>query len=157
MKKMSGIFIFFFLLAPVVQAATYTVGNKLPVISIKDQHDLPGQINASTRVILFSRDKAGGEIMTKALQGESKETLTRKQIVYLADISGMPSLISRFVAIPAMQKQDFPMLLDRSGEITTNFPGQDDTATLIYLEALTIKSIVYSDSSAKVRQLLKLD
>ena len=142
--------------SPTIFSAPYIIGDKLIALSLDDQHEKPGHINEQTQLILFSRDKAGGELLTKALSQMPKDYLAKQHIVYISDISEMPGLISRFVAIPSMRKRPYPILLDRDGDITENFPDQDDKATLINIESLRITNILHLSSSDEIKQSLKL-
>ena len=46
------------------------------------------------------------------MQLKGKENILEKNsAVYVADISGMPSLISKFIALPKMKKYPFSVLL----------------------------------------------
>ena len=74
----------------------------------------------------------------------------------ITDISRMPSFISNYIAIPLMRKKRYPILLDKEGKITAQFPDRDNTATLIFVESLKIKNIKYLQSVEEIVQLLKL-
>ena len=69
---------------------------------------------------------------------EKKENILEKNsAVYVADISGMPSLISKFIALPKMKKYPFSvLLLDDTNK--DNFVKEDG------------KIIVYSLENGKV-------
>lgn len=45
-------------------AVPYVTGDKIETVSLNDQYKKPGFINEATRMILFSRDKKGGELLT---------------------------------------------------------------------------------------------
>ena len=76
------------------------------------------------------------------------------QAVYVADISGMPSLIANTMTIPRMRKRPYPTLLDRSGDVTAAFPSQPGQATLLRLERLRIQAVLYVDSVSQLREAL---
>ncbi|MCU7801074.1 MAG: hypothetical protein KZQ70_13280 [gamma proteobacterium symbiont of Lucinoma myriamae] len=75
-----------------------------------------------------------------------KGYLTEQKIVYITDISGMPGLISKYIAIPAMQKKSYSILLDTDGNSTKDFPDKNAMATLIYVESLTITQMTHIES-----------
>jgi hypothetical protein len=64
--------------------------------------------------VLFSRDMEGGAMLREVL-AVHPEVLERAQVVYVADISGMPGLIANTMAIPRIRKRPYPTLLDRKG------------------------------------------
>ena len=154
MKLRNSVFFPALFFSSILFAAPYVIGDKLEVVSLHDQHEKPGAINEATRIILFSRDKKGGELLTNALSSMPKGFLAQQKIVYVTDISGMPGLIAKYMAIPAMQKKTYPILLDKDGNSTINYPDKNGMATLIYVESLTITKVIYLDSIDSVVKIL---
>ncbi|MCU7940683.1 MAG: hypothetical protein KZQ64_04095 [gamma proteobacterium symbiont of Bathyaustriella thionipta] len=141
-----SIFFLAVLFSSLLYAVPYVVGDKIDAVSLHDQHEKQGVINKATRMILFSRDKKGGEILTDALSRMPRDFLGEQKMIYITDISAMPGLISKYIAIPSMQKKSFSILLDADGTNTANFPDKNAMATLIYLESLTITQVIYVES-----------
>ena len=74
---------------------------------------------------------------------EAAAPLLKNSAVYVADISGMPSLISKFIALPKMKKYPFSvLLLDDTNK--DNFVKEDG------------KIIVYSLENGKVVKIDKI-
>lgn len=134
-------------------AASYVAGDTINAISLVDQHDKSINVTDETRVVLFSRSMKGGDIIKETLQPLS-ETQFPNNLVYVADISGMPSLIAKFVAVPQMQELPFSIGLDREGEISQMLPDTKDMATMILLDHRNILDIAYFDSSEALGQAL---
>ncbi len=133
------IFALSFFMSISVQAAGLTVGDKLDGIELEDQHEKSIAVTSSTQVILFSRGMKGGNIIKEAL-----ETFGDKQpenLVYVADISGMPSLVAKFVAIPQMRDLPFRIALDKEGDKTEELNGDKESVTVIHLQQLSITKI----------------
>ncbi len=131
------IFALSFLLSMGAQAAS--VGDKLNSIELQDQHEKAIAVTPTTQVVLFSRGMKGGDIIKEALT-----TFGDKQpenLVYVADISGMPSLIAKFVAIPQMRDLPFRIALDREGKPTEALQGDKESVTVIHLQQLTITKV----------------
>lgn len=150
-------FFLLLLLPPILMAVPYAVGDSLEIVSLNDQHEKPGYIDKTTRVILFSRDKKGGELLTDVLSNMPEGFLAEQNIVYITDISAMPGLISKYIAIPALQKKAYSILLDEDGSRTINYPDKNAMATLIYVESLSITHIIYADSiDAVIKNLLPI-
>ena len=118
------------------------VGDTLVPISLLDQFEKPLNVTAETKVLLFSRDMDGGEIIQVAF-ADTPDDQRPANLVYVADISGMPSLIAKYVAVPKMQDYPFTLGLDREGEITAAFPVVKGQATIIKLNDLKIQSIEF--------------
>ncbi|MGI2066973.1 hypothetical protein [Shewanella sp. MF08487] len=142
------------LLTPVwALAASYVAGDMVNSITLLDQHDKAVTVTDKTQVLLFSRSMKGGDIIKETLTPLS-ETQMPTGLVYVADISGMPSLIAKFVAVPQMKDLPFSIGLDREGEISRLLPDTKDMATMILLNQRNIVDIAYFDSSEALSQAL---
>lgn len=150
MKQLLIIWALFF--SVVANATNLKLGDNLAAFSLNDQFDNQQSISADTEVLLFSRSMKGGDIIQETL--ESFQDKQPEKVIYVADISGMPSLIAKFVAIPQFKDMPFVIGLDRDGKATALFPEQKDFATLIRLDDLTIKDIAYFDSALNLQKAL---
>lgn len=150
MKQLLIIWALFF--SVVANATNLKLGDNLAAFSLNDQFDNQQSISADTEVLLFSRSMKGGDIIQETL--ESFQDKQPEKVIYVADISGMPSLIAKFVAIPQFKDMPFVIGLDRDGKATAILPEQKDFATLIRLDGLTIKDIAYFDSALNLQKAL---
>ncbi len=137
--------------------APYAVGDTIEAFALEDQHGDSGGVDASTRVILFSRDMPGGDLLKEALEDVEAGALEARGAVYVSDISGMPALVSRLMAVPAMRRRPYDLLLDRDGDVTARLPDAIRQATLIHLDALRIERIEHASDAATIRASLGLD
>ncbi len=128
-------------------APPYIVGDVIDAIALEDQHGDPGAVDASTRVVLFSRDMDGGDLLKEALADVSADTLADRGAVYVSDISGMPAFVARMMAVPAMRRRPYDMLLDREGDVTARLPDTEGQATLIHLDGLRIDRIEHASDA----------
>ena len=92
-------------------ANSLTVGSDLPTLTIKDQFEKEHTVDANTKTIIFSATKAESATIKDFLTTKDKDYLTNNNIAYVADITGMPSLISKFFALPKMRDYSFSILL----------------------------------------------
>lgn len=123
--------------------------------SFEDQWDKPQALNAQTQWVIFSSHKAGGEWVKNALSTLEITDLAQKNWIYVADISAMPSLISKFVAIPKMQDYKFAIALEKEGDFTKDWPKQEDKVSVYKLNALEVVDTTYLDSEEAVVDFLK--
>jgi len=135
----------------------YGVGDTIEGFSLEDQHGDTGTVDATTRVILFSRDMPGGDLLKEALSDVQAEALEARGAVYVSDISGMPALVSRLMAVPAMRRRPYDLLLDRDGGVTARLPDAIRQATLIHLDALRIERIEHASDVPTIRASLGLE
>ena len=122
-------------------------------VSLLDQNQVLQRIDESVRVILFAREMQGGAVIRALLEEEAPGYLAQHRAVYIADISGMPTLIARLVAIPKMQRErPYPTLLDRDGVTTAPFPSEEGRVTVLLLDKLRVQAIDYRGSLEGVRE-----
>ena len=118
------------------------VGNDLPALKIKDQFEKEHTVDANVKTIIFSASKTEGTTIKDFLLSKDKEFLTKNNAVYIADITGMPSLITKFVAMPKMKDYPFSVLL--IDEANKNLiPVKEDTISIISLNNSKVTDVKY--------------
>jgi hypothetical protein len=147
MKKLAAfIFLCLYCLSPVF-AQTIAEGQHLDPFTLTDQFEKSVTINNETRAIIFSREKSTANLVKKAYETIPVKDRHQAETVFISDISNMPGMISRFIAIPALKERDYQVLLDKEGEKTRQFPSREGKLTLILLDnKLRIKKLTYLDS-----------
>jgi hypothetical protein len=123
--------------------------------SFEDQWGKPQALDAQTKWVIFSSHKAGGEWVKSALDSLQITDLAERNALYVADISAMPGLISKFVAIPKMQDYPFAIALEKEGDFTQEWPKQDGKVSVYQLKALQVMDTTYLDSEAAVIDFLR--
>ncbi|WP_024851196.1 hypothetical protein [Hydrogenovibrio kuenenii] len=111
---------------------------QLTPYAFKDQWGKPNPLDASVKWLIFSHHKAGNEWVRDALNELGVKNLEERHWLYVADISGMPSLITKIFALPKMRKYDFPIALSDDEVNTQNWPEKEDTVSVYKLENLKI-------------------
>jgi hypothetical protein len=61
-----------------------------------------------------------------------------RDVIFLADVQRMPSLIGKFIAIPSMRNYSYRVVLDRDGSVAANYPGAEDKVLWLQLENGTL-------------------
>jgi hypothetical protein len=132
----------------------YALGSRIEPLVLADQHGVERRVDAATRGVLLSRDMDGGGFVREALASEGAARLGKAGAVYVADVSGMPGLIRRMIAVPRMRGRGYPVLLDVDGAATARFPAQPGRAIWIRLEELRIAEIRFLASADEVGAVL---
>ena len=119
-------------LSMLAQAAN--VGDSLKPWTLSDQYDQPYTLNDKTQILLVARNMDGAKLVKEALKDQVKGYLEARNAVFVADIQGMPSLIGKLFAIPAMRDYSYRVLLDRDGSVAANYPGAQDKVLWLQLD-----------------------
>lgn len=120
----------------------------------EDQFGETISLSASTQWLVFSYDKSGGEWVKDALKTLNMTDLEARGGLYVADISAMPGLITKLFALPKMKKYEFKIALDRSGDVTKDWPRNEGTVTLMRLNGLNIVEKTQANSADQVKAFL---
>ena len=132
-------------------AATESTGHKIVPFKLKDQFNKEHSIDSSLRLILFTKSKSANTLVVEALAGKSQAELDSLGVKYVADISGMPTLIYKWFALPKMKKYTFSVLVDEKPQITQQLPSKEDHVSLIYLDNLTQNKVVFLKSVDEIK------
>jgi hypothetical protein len=152
MKAM--IFLLLLLAPTIILASPLEVGDSLPTLTLKDQHDEPRSVSPATRVMLFSASRIAADLVEQSLAGQTAERLAAAGIVYVADIDGMPPMVFKLVALPQMRKLPYPMLLGRQSAETAMLPRAPDQVTLIEAKDGKVTAMRFVDDPLVIEQTL---
>ncbi|MDR5897546.1 hypothetical protein QC823_00870 [Halomonas vilamensis] len=112
------------------------VEDALSEATLPDAHGNEYQIPyPGLRYLLFSDDMDGNELMEQAFGGLDKGEFTAAGLAYAADISGMPGLIARFIAVPSLRDYPFRVLLARDESTLAHIPREEGRVTVLTLTA----------------------
>jgi hypothetical protein len=139
--------------APLVPSAT------LPSLQLNDQQDKPVTVPPSTRWLLFANETAVSDMVSAVFAAEPFGVLDRLHLVYVADISAMPALVTRMFALPKLRELPFPIGLVRESDQlaqTANLPRQPGAATLLRVTDGRVIEILAVRNSAELRAALVL-
>jgi hypothetical protein len=81
--------------------------------------------------------------------------LKDKKAIYVADISGMPSFITKMVAIPKMQKRPYTIAILRDEAQSKLFPQKDDAITIIKLKSGKVTEINFVTKQEEITKALQ--
>lgn len=133
---------------------TLKVGDSLPEISYTNQWEEPSPIPKETTKVLFISDMDASKIVHPILEKEEKGYLDSKQAVLISDIHRMPSLITKFVALPKMKSYPYTLRLVREEKIADTFPRTKGSVTMIQLKQGKITKIEISNREEEIKKFL---
>ena len=117
------------------QTQAQTPESQAAVLTFQDQWGQSHALNQKTRWVVYSHHMAGNDWVKGAFQQLKLQDLDRHQLLYVADISGMPSLVSKWMAVPAMQEYAFPIALVRDSERLADWPRVQDQVSVFEYQA----------------------
>jgi len=150
MKKL----LFSVLLFVATFANALSIGDSTPTFEIKDQFEKMHTISADTKTILVAESRGTSVIVREYLLSKDTNFLETNKTQYIADISGMPSLISKFIALPKMKKYPFPILLVDE-EQSKSFTTQDDKITVYTLTDGKVSDVKFIETTEELDAVFK--
>ncbi len=102
--------------APATAPAPLAQGSPFPALSLTDQHDKPVTLPGTVHAIVYANAKAVDEWVNPVLTDMGSANLSAKHIIYLSDISRMPWMVSKMIALPQMRERNYSAALIRNDE-----------------------------------------
>ncbi len=124
--------------------------------SCVNQHDQASELDESLKGVLFVSNMDASKILHAVLQQQGEEFLKSRGLRAVADISRMPAIISRLVAVPRMREYSYSLCLIRDAESGDPWPRRPGEVLLIELDNLKVRSISSARTEAELRALLGL-
>lgn len=145
------------ILPSALPAQSLTVGDDIPRLSLPDQHGRELSITIETRILIFTADRDGGDIVNQVLGSLTADQLEALRIRNVADISGMPSFVARMFALPSMREYPYSILLGHEARDTAMLPRRRDRISVLHLGKGKIQKIEYPASIEELRQALAIE
>ncbi len=134
--------------------SSFAQTGQLSGMKFADQWEKSVEISGETKIVLFSYDMDGSDIIKAALDEIKVKDLSAKQWVYIADVSGMPALVAKLFAMPKMKKYPYAIALDKKGEQTKGWQRQAGQAAVLILQNGQVQSVQYFADSKALSQFL---
>lgn len=127
-----------------------SIGDSVNLKDVTDQDHKPFTHQDDMKVLMFVEGMEAKELVRESLETIDITCMKDGEVVYLANISRMPSIISQLVAVPAMRDYPYPVWLDWGGEASLGLPVREDQVTVLSLDR---QSIVRADYFANTAEL----
>ena len=106
------------------------IGSKLE-FKLPDQFDKTVELSDSTKKIVFVFAKNTGHTAREVFKNESKDYLPSRSIIFVADVSGMPTVIRNTFALPDFRKSPYSVALIYDKNIAKAYKDGIDTKKII--------------------------
>jgi len=108
-----------------------------------DQFDKKHTVNADVKTIIVSFEKDTSANLNEFLANQEAGFLEANNAVFIADISGMPTIITKIFAMPKMKKYNYNILLITE-EDDKRFLHKEEKLTVYKLENGVITTVEYA-------------
>jgi len=132
------------------------VGEKLTPFTLKTQHDKPMSISKDTKMIIFVFAKGSGHTVKQFLDKQSPDYLSKRGIVFVADVSPMPSLIRKYLAMPDLKSRKYPIMLIYDENFAEKFKNDEkgDDIMIVNLDHLKVTKIRYIKTADELKKII---
>ena len=93
-------------------------------------------------------------VINQLLKGKP-DYLVKHKAYFIADISGMPFLISKFIAVPKMKKYPYDVLLVRNSKWASFIPHKKGYVSVLKISANKVISVNFAKNKQALTALIK--
>jgi hypothetical protein len=127
-----------------ILSAEIKVGEQFPVLTLVDQYNHAIEIRTKGKItLLLSFEKKVSTQIQQYLETKGKDFLDTNNLMYISDISGMPSFVTRMFALPKMKSFSFKIALIYDENEAKFLSRENKKVSLVTLENNRIKTIKF--------------
>ena len=121
------------------------VGKQLKDYTFKDQFGKEHSLTNKTKKVIFVFTKPTGHLVRSYLLDQSDDYLEKRDIDFIADVSGMPSLIFKMFALPDFQQSNYKVLLikDKTQSAIFRDEKNKNAVMIISLDNKIVKDVKF--------------
>ncbi len=118
------------------------VGNSLESLKLNDQFEKPHTLNADTTQVIFAFSKDMGHMSNEYFAKKSPDFLAQHHTVFVADVSGAPSLIRSMFIMPGLKDFKHTVLIIEDKNLAASYRNETHKEELM---VLTLNNFVIED------------
>lgn len=130
--RLVGALVCLFLVAPLLLADSADLDPL--AITLENQFGEKKTVAKDARFLVFVVDQKGSDTVKQTFEGQQQSYLDEHGIYVLADISGMPGIITKMFALPKLRTRPYSLMLDYDGELSKRLPNKEGHAAVMRLE-----------------------
>ncbi len=125
--------------------------------TLPDQFDKAYTLTADTKTLIMVFAKATGHTVKEFLKKQDSDYLTKRNTLFVADISPMPTVIRNTFALPDLKKSAYSVLLIYDKNISKQLKNEKEAEKIavVTLENGVVKTTKYVGSEEELKTLLK--
>jgi hypothetical protein len=118
------------------------INDDMSTFSHPDQFDKIHSVTSQTKQMIFVFKKASGHSLKEFLASKPNDYLTSKNIMNIADVSAMPTIIQWF-ALPSLKDYAFPIIVLNDDKVSNKF--KKDEKNIEKIIEVVLKNKIVSD------------
>jgi len=132
------------------------VGNVLKPFTLKDQFEKPHTLTKDTKKIIFVFAKKSGHAVRKYFNTKPIDYLKKHHYVFVADVSGMPSIIYKMFAKSDLQEHKYPiwLIFDSKNSSKFIYPNKSDKIMVADVKDFKITKVNFADDVNQLKKIL---
>jgi hypothetical protein len=134
-------------------AEAVSVGEKIRPLKLDDQFEKSRELTEELQKVIFIFSRDTGDMVHAYLAEQSEGYLKERNTAVVADISRMPSLITKYVAMPGFQEYKYSMMLILDEETGKPYKNEKEKekAMIVSLENLTVTGVTFVATAADLK------
>lgn len=138
----------------ITPAKAKLIVNKSLELNLSDQNGKAHTLDANTKMVVFAFSKDVGHLCNNFFATKDASYLANNNTLFVADISGAPSLIRSMFIMPGLKdfKHTVLILDDKKIASTYKFGMDDENIVVVYLKNKVITAIKTMSSTKELAQ-----
>ena len=127
------------------------IGSKID-FTLPDQFDKPHSLTNDTQKLILVFAKATGHTIKEFLKTQNSDYLSKKNALFIADISPMPTVIRNTFALPDFKKSNYSVLLIYDEKIAKQLKNESkaDKIAIATIEKGVVKDVKFVTTAEEV-------
>ncbi len=125
--------------------------------TLPDQFDKSHTLKADTKTLVMVFAKATGHTVKEFLKKQESDYLTKRDTLFIADVSPMPTVIRNTFALPDLRKSAYSVLLIYDKNIAQQLKNDKEAEkiAIVTLENGAVKEVKYISTEEELKTLFK--
>jgi len=132
------------------------IGSKIE-FTLPDQFDKPHSLTDNIKKIILVFAKSTGHTVKAFLNSQDKEYLTKRDTIFVADISPMPTVIRNTFALPDLKKSPYSVLLIYDENIAKSLKNEKEAGkiAIVTLKNGVVDKVKYITTTKELKAQLQ--
>ena len=117
----------------------------------ENAHGVELKIPKDTKTVIATSQKSSGILVNEFLESQNRGYLEKHKTVFIADISDIPTLFIKMIALPKFKKYNHEIYINLDEKLKNVVPYQKDRVTLLDLKDGEVKKIYFVSTKEELK------